>query len=379
MNLVLVGKSDATLVKTLQDAGHQPKTYPLERLSDLATGGARHPDIALIDLRGHDGLPTAVATLKRHHPATEIVILASQLDPALMLEAMRVGVSEFLSEPLKDSEIEAALARIVAKRTGGHQAQVFAFVGAKGGVGTTTLAVNIATTLASAAGGHTLLVDLHLMGGDAGVYLGVEPKFSVVDALENPDRLDETFLKSLVARTKSAVDVLASADRLVGVQFDALRVRSLIEFVTHHYRYVILDVPRLDPMMFEVLEPAGEIVTVTSQEVASIRNAARLSNALGQRYGREKVKVVVGRSNRFAEIAREDMEKALGTTVRHEMPSDYRVAVQAVNTGRPLTIDNHTELSSSIQALARELAGLGVEKNGHERKSGFLGLLTGRR
>src|SRR5512146_2060030 len=362
MNLVLVGKSDAALVKTLQDAGHQPKAYPLERLSDLATG-ARQPDVALIDLRGQEGLPLGVAMLKRHHPATEIVILASQLDPALMLEAMRVGVSEFLSEPLRDSEIEAALARIVAKRTEGNTAQVFAFIGAKGGVGTTTLAVNIATTLASVGGGHTLLLDLHLMGGDAGVYLGVEPKFSVVDALENPDRLDEMFLKSLVARAKSGVDVLASADRLVGVQFDALRVRSLIDFVTHHYRYVILDVPRMDPMMFEVLEPASEIVTVTSQEVASIRNAARLSNALGQRYGREKVKVVVGRSNRFAEIAREDMERALGAGVRHEIPSDYRLALQAVNTGRPLTLDNHNELSGSIQALARELAGLEIHKN----------------
>jgi len=379
MNLVLVGRADPALTGLLQDAGHQPKTLPLERLTDLASAGAYAAGIVLVDLRGQEGLPPGVAALKRRHPATEIVLVASQLDPAMMLEAMRIGVSEFLSEPLKQGEVEAALARIAAKRVAAEAAQVFAFVGAKGGVGTTTLAINIATTLGMTSPGNSLLVDLHLMGGDAAVYLGVEPKFSVVDALENPDRLDETFFRSLVVRSRSGLDVLASADRLVGLQFDASRIRSLIEFVARHYRYVILDVPRLDPMIFDVLESANAIVTVTSQEVASIRNAAHLSHALGQRYGRDKVKVVVGRANRLAEIGREDMERALGTGVRHEIPSDYRLALQAVNTGRPLTLDNHNELSGSIQALARELAGLANEKNGNERRSGLFGRLAGRR
>ena len=101
---------------------------------------------------------------------------------ARSLPAMRSGVSEFLSEPLQDAEIEAAMTRLAAKRVGKDTAQVFAFVGAKGGVGTTTLAVNIAATLGIAAPGRTILLDLHLMGGDAAVYLGLDPKFSIVDA-----------------------------------------------------------------------------------------------------------------------------------------------------------------------------------------------------
>ena len=112
------------------------------------------------------------------------------------------------------ASLKAAIDRVVARRGRCHDpGQVFAFVGGKGGVGTTTLAVNVAAVLADRRASSTLLIDLHVAYGDAALFLGVEPRFSVADALENVHRLDEAFLRSLVGRTKIGLDVLASSDR----------------------------------------------------------------------------------------------------------------------------------------------------------------------
>ena len=136
-----------------------------------------------------------------------------------MLEAMRAGVNEWVADPLTAAELNAAIERVTLdSHVASVQGQIFAFVGAKGGVGTTTIAVNVATALAQAANDErTLLMDFHLSYGDAAVFLGAEPRFSVADAMENTHRLDEAFFESLVVQTKAAgVHLLASAERAVG-------------------------------------------------------------------------------------------------------------------------------------------------------------------
>ena len=102
---------------------------------------------------------------------------------------------------------------MIAQQPARDPGQVIAFLGGKGGVGTTTLAVNVATAMAKSAPSSTLLIDLHVGSGDAALFLGAEPRFSVVDALENIQRLDDSFLRSLVGRTKFGLDLLASSDR----------------------------------------------------------------------------------------------------------------------------------------------------------------------
>ena len=149
-----------------------------------------------------------------------------------MLEAMRAGVNECVAEPLQAAELETAVTRLLAHKQPVATGQVFAFVGAKGGVGTTTVAVNVATALDRAAGGRTLLVDLHLAHGDAAVFLGVEPRFSVVDALENIHRFDEAFFKGLVVQSPAGaapaglVRPAAGADQQRAARAQPGRVRG---------------------------------------------------------------------------------------------------------------------------------------------------------
>ena len=124
--------------------------------------------------------------------------------------------------------------------------KTYAFVGAKGGVGTTTVAVNVATALAKLEPRSTLFIDLHVANGDAAVFLGAEPRFSIVDALENTHRLDEAFFRNLIAHTKCGVDLLASSDRVMVTPVDVRRIRTILEFAERHYAHVVLDVPRSD-------------------------------------------------------------------------------------------------------------------------------------
>ena len=209
VNITLVGARDRQLSEFLKIAGMNVSSIAVGELDRMAFAASLAADALVIDLRGQEEFPQALAALKRQHPATGIVIVASRLDPALLLEAMRAGVNEWVSEPLNQVELKAAIDRVVQPRQGRVAGQIFAFVGAKGGVGTTTLAVNVATVLSKASAQRTLLIDLNLTCGDAALFLGVEPRFSMVDAIENRHRLDAAFFHGLVATTKAGPDLLS--------------------------------------------------------------------------------------------------------------------------------------------------------------------------
>lgn len=379
VNLLLVGSTDRQIEEALRTCGMTAPVLAGSELGSLAQPLAKQPDVIVIDLRDQTHLPVALPLLKRQHPSTGVVIVASRLDPSLLLEAMRSGVNEFVCEPVSAAELEAAIQRVFAQRPVTTQlGQIFAFVGAKGGVGTTTVAVNVATALATLPGHEeTLFIDLHVANGDAAVFLGLEPRFSIVDALENTHRLDEVFFRGLITKTKSGVSLLASSDRVMVAPLDVRRVRTLLDFAAQHFRYIVLDVPRSDAAILDALEGVSRIVVVANQELATVRSSSRMAASLRQRYGKEKLTVVVSRADRLAEIRHEDVERAVGSPVRHSFPSDYRRALDALNKGRPLTLENHNELSGSFVKFAESLAG--VQKARVDRMPSRFGLFGSRR
>jgi pilus assembly protein CpaE len=307
------------------------------------------------------------------------MILAKTLDPDLMLSAMRAGANECVVEPFTPANIDAAVTRIVAHQSSPTGSQSFAIVGVKGGVGATTLAVNVASVLARLATSSALLIDLHVARGDAALYLGVEPRFTVVDALDNIQKLDDAYFRSLITRTPSGLYLLAAPEQPNGVRLDASRLRSLLEFTAKHFEFVIVDVPRTDPAALDALEGMTSIVAVTTQELPAVRSAAHLTARLRQRYGKDKLMVVVSRLDRESDISFEDLEKVLGGTVAHRLPSDYRRNLASLNAGRPVVLDNHSTLASSLEKFARSLAGLKIEQKRADEPSGWLSRLSRRR
>jgi len=377
--IALVGSSDRRLEDALRAPGVRLRSLPVADLLALAQPQSTQPDVVVLDIRDNNALPPTLATLLRQHPATGVVIIAKTFDPVLMLEAMRAGVSEWLADPVAQPDLESALDRVTASHAAASTGQIFAFVGAKGGVGTTTAAINVATVLARSADEQTLLMDFHLSYGDAAVFLGAEPRFSVADAMENTHRLDEAFFESLVAQTRAGVHLLGSAER-AGGPMDLRRIAMLLQFAISHYRYTVLDVPRSEAAVLDALEGVTTVLIVANQELATVRNAGRMASVLRQRYGKDRVKLIVSRYDRQAEIAVEDVGRVVGVPVSYTVPSDYRAAVQALNRGRPLALDKEGKLTSAFQAIAYDLAGVRASGASEtSRGGGLLGRITGRR
>jgi pilus assembly protein CpaE len=376
----IVGAHDRQLDELVEACGLRPTTLRLDELTALSHPGSSQPAVVIVDARERPVLPPTVALLRRQHPTTGVIIVAAALEPALMLEAMRAGVTELVTAPVTVSELQAAMARVMSPNAPPTAAgQVFAFLGAKGGVGTTTISVNVATALAQREPGSVLLIDLHLAYGDAAIFLGTEPRFSIVDALENVHRLDRAFLSGLVGQARGGLVFLASSDRASARPVDPGAVRALIEAAARHYRYVVLDVPRSDSVMLDVLEPTSRIVIVANQELATVRAATRVAATIRQRYGKNRVSVVVSRFDKLADIGESDVERVLGTPVAHTFPSNYRLALDALNAGRPVVLDNHNKLAAALNGFARSLVESPEAPPMDARPAGLLGRLTGRR
>jgi pilus assembly protein CpaE len=358
--IVLVESGDSRIGDLARQAGLAiASSVSLIELGLADRTGA--PDLLLLDLRDQPVLPAALATLRRRNPSMSAIVVAAAMDPALMLEAMRAGVNEFVAEPLSPMELRQAVDRVLGQSSGvSLTGQVFAFVGAKGGVGTTTLAVNVAAALAEPRGAKVLMADLHIAAhGDASLLLGIEPRFSIVDAIENTHRLDDAFLKSLVARAKSAVDVLASPERPTMRPPDGDQVRALMGQLSAHYGTVVLDVPRTDLGVIDAIEPLTTFVMVVNQELPTVRRAAQIATILRQRYGKDRVAAVVSRYDARADIGQEDIERVVGLPVWAVLPSDYRNVIAAANLGKPLISEGQSRLATSVRKLAERLAGPG--------------------
>lgn len=377
--VTLLGSTERDLAAALRDRGFVVNDSDLGLAIAGHVAGTKGPDAFVVDIRALDALPREILNLKRHYPQSGVVVIARALEPAAMLDAMRMGVSEWVAEPLVIDELETAIRRLARPVLGTVAGRAIAVLGGKGGVGCTTVAVNLATALHRATGEPTLFVDLHMAHGDASVFLGVEPRFSVLDALENIHRLDQTYMKGLVTPTKAGIDLLAAANRPQHGPIDALRVRALIEFVTTTYPWVVLDCARTDGTLMEALDATSTVVVVANQELATLRSASRLAATTRQRCGAQKVKLAINRYDTESDIGRKDVERVLGGAIAFTFPSDYRASVAALNKGEPLILQNHTRLAAAFEDVARELAGLGPAAREQARGGGFFARLGGRR
>ncbi len=368
--------SDAHLAQSLRETGMQCVAVSSDALATLAQPGARQPEVLVVDLRGKQQLPPALSSLKRQHPATGVLLVVSQLEPTLMLEAMRAGVNECVTDPVSVPDLLAAVKRLMGNLAAGARGEVYAFVGAKGGVGATTVAVNVATALAKHSD-STLLIDLNVAFGDAAVFLGEEPRFSVMDALEHVQRLDEAFFSGLVVRTQ----VGPRAARGAG----AAHHRHLRR---HPHpgadRFRQPDAPDYGARRAAVRHRRARLAGDGDPDHPG-RQPGAGHRAQRQPHGRRRCASAMARTGSTWSSREPTVEPKSGTrtfsapwgsTVRHTFPSDYRLALQAMNKGRPIVLDANSELAAAFSAFARDLAGV-AEAEGGERKA-WTGGLFGR-
>lgn len=348
-------------------------------LIDERHAGATPPGLAVVDIRsGSTKAVDAIERLRSAWPSASIFAIASTADPNQILEAMRAGANEYLAwsihgengPPLEET-FPTAIQRTMERsrpRDGARAGRVLSFFGTKGGAGTTTLAVNSAIEIARISRKPTLIIDLHQFLGEVALFLGVRPRFTLVDALDNVHRIDEEFLRELVAKHKTGLDILAGgehADR-PGAQ-DASVFEQLLQVLARTYDFIVIDAGLLvGPCTDVAVFAADTIYLVANPDIASIRNAHRLIDRMGQLgAGRDRLRILLNRMGEQHQIGPKQIESTLGQAVHMVFPSDYNVVSSALNSGVPLTLSNHSELAAQFAAFTKQII--------HPKQSGAVG------
>jgi pilus assembly protein CpaE len=367
---------------------------PVGIVEDRRAGGeAGGPDVVVVDIR-HDASSgmAAIERLRSGHPSLAIFAIAASAEPDLILQAMRAGANEFFpwnpggqspaSRTMEESfhgAVRRTATRHAAASAGARQCVTHVFLGAKGGAGTTTVAVNCAVELARLTKRPTAIIDMKPCLGEVALFLGVRPRFTVLDAIENLHRLDRDFLRELMARHKSELDILAGSEQFDRPgQQDAGAIEELLRVLSRLYDYVVIDAGNMvNSCAVSALYAADTIFLVTNPDVPSIRNAQRLVDRVRQLgAGSERVKILLNRVSDQSLIAPKQIETALGYGIHHTFSSDYRTVSTALNSGVPLSVANHSELAAQFNNFTRQL--LGVQEDAKpepEKRRTFLGLL----
>jgi pilus assembly protein CpaE len=360
-----------------------------DRRASVEGGG---PDVVVVDIRADasSGM-AAIERLRAGHPTVAIFAVAAAADPDLILQAMRAGANEFFPWSAGGTQVRSmeesfhgavrrTSARHAAASAGARQpCTTHVFLGAKGGAGTTTVAVNCAVELARLTKRPTAILDLKPCLGEVALFLGVRPRFTVLDAIENLHRLDKEFLRELMARHKSDLDILAGSEQFDRPnQQDASSMEELLRVLSRLYDHIVIDAGNMiNGFAASALYAADTIFLVTNPDVPSIRNAQRLVDRVRQLgAGSERVKVLLNRVSDQNLIAPKQIETALGYGIHQTFSSDYRTVSTALNSGVPLSLANHSDLAAQFSSFTRHLLGTHEEaKPEPERKRAFLGLL----
>src|SRR6478735_6972932 len=365
---------------------------PIGILEARAGAETSPPDITLVDIRADasSGM-AAIERLRASQSAMAVFAIAATAEPDLILQAMRAGANEFFAwspvgsqaartmEESFHSAVRRTATRHAAASASARQPCVTnVFLGAKGGAGTTTVAVNCAVEIARLTKRPTAIVDLKPSLGEVALFLGVRPRFTVLDAIENLHRLDKDFLRELVSRHKSGVDIVAASEQFDRPNAqDVGAIEELLRILTRTYDYVIVDAGNtITSCAVAALYAADTVFLVTNPDVPSIRNAQRLVERVRQLgAGSERVKVLLNRVSENLLITPQQIETALGYAIHHSFTSDYRAVSTALNSGVPLTLSNGCVIAGEFDSFTKQFLGVMPEAKEPEKRRTFLGLL----
>ncbi len=325
------------------------------------------PDVVLVGIDADtDHALALIAELSRDHSACGICAVSRSSDGQLILRAIRAGAKEFLTLPIQGVDLATTLRTLAgangdkSKRPRGSN--MIAVAGTTGGVGSTSVAVNLASILAASQDRSVALVDLDLALGDADVFLDTIHDYTLADLTQNVTRLDLDFLRRSLARHRSGLYLLprpVELDDAALVTTDSLR--RVYALLKASFSHVVVDLSKsYNQLDLTTLECCNTALLVAQLELPCLRNVVRLTKSFRSFEGvNEKVKIVVNRNMpNEGTIRTKKAQEIVGQEFFWHLPNDYRVMVEVANNGVPL-IEHapRAEITQSLVAMSKALCG----------------------
>ena len=349
---ILVVDDDPNVQRLLQYTLKQ-EGYEVVTASDGAEGfrlwGAENPSLILLDvmLPKMDGYQVATK-IRQEEGATghvPIIMLTAEREVEQKVRGLRAGADDYLIKPFHPAELLARIKSLLARFAPRDSlvgrppmGRVFAFYGAKGGVGTTTIAINAAIALHRELGRKVCLVDGNLQFGDHRVFLdlGLDRR-SIVDIVSAPS-IDMDLVKQVVVKHDSGVDLLLAPPSPETAELvTPEHMPQILEILRGLYDYVLVDIDkRLDDINLGIIEQSETMFVVMTADLSCLKNVRLVLETIGHLgYEKSKVQLVLNRSNAFTGISVKNAEGALKRTIDHQIVNEYRGAISSLNSGAP--------------------------------------------
>ena len=330
-------------------------------------------DVAMPKLDGYAATQQIRAAETRER--VPIIMLTAEADVEQRVRGLRAGADDDIVKPFHPLELIARIKALLARSGAGTPAkagaeqptlgQLYCFYGAKGGVGTTTIALNSGIAMALRLKRKTALLDANLQFGDTRVFmdLGLDTP-SIVNAITEPD-LDSELLKRLVTTHRSGIDMLLAppnpeqADIVVERQrADPGTLSRLLGLMRRAYDYTFVDMAKsIDDFNLQLFDEADVIFVVMTADLSCLKNVRLVletMDSLG--YERSKIQLVLNRSNAYTGINVDNAESALGRKIDFQVINEYRGAISALNSGEPFMSSRPDgPLGQSVSKFAREV------------------------
>lgn len=296
-----------------------------------------------------------LAVLRAQAPGVQVAALSRALDPGALLEVMRAGIRECLAMPFEARELGEAAARIAATVRDvpvlvDATEHVYCFLPSKQGVGTSTVAMNVAVALGRRKQGEVLLLDMDLSSGIVGFMLKLSNTHCVVDAAENAHTLDESLWGQIVCQ-KAGIEIVHSGRLNPDFRIDAEQIRRILDFARRNYRTVCVDVSgNLEKYSIEVMHEAKNVFMVVTPEIPSLHLAREKLALLHRLDLSDRVRVLLNRYHRRSLVTPAQIESLLGVPIAFTFQNDYQGVHAALQDGR--AVEPASELGKQFQALA---------------------------
>lgn len=318
--------------------------------------------VVFIDIPDNQDLETQgiVENIKLYTP--QIVITSTDYSTDNIVKAMRSGAKEFLPKPLIKDDLKRVLTLLQKIEPEEESAsKIIAVYSNKGGIGKTTVAVNLAAEIARTTGDKTALVDLNLQLGDVSTFLNLNPTFDVSYVINNlMDKKEDALIKAFEQYKSTNLYVLSDPNYIEQSEcITPQKIEKLFSALKKVFPFIVVDLSsNIDENSLKILDISDLILFTTIVNIPAIRNAQRCLNLFkSRRYPQDKVKVVLNRYMENDEIKLEDIETTLGEKVYWKIPNNYFSIMEAINKGVTVSeVSTNSNIANSFRDFAGKIA-----------------------